>query len=154
MSLCFSFCCLARVSLRNIFCIYFSSIDLHILCYMHFFPFSLLDIWFFLTTGSSEACGRYQTQTPLLASCSTLPKKVVLGIIFKFFLLWLFTWLFPKCQPFPPNHFPNSCQILKEMWEGTLNITVTHVIPEARHNQPSIPQAFSMEWHLVAWVTC
>lgn len=89
-----------------------------------------------------------QTSNPLLASGSILPKKVVLGIIFKFFLSWLFTWLLPKCQPFLLNHFFNSCQLLEGMWEGAFNSTVTWTIPEDRQDQASIPQAFSMEWQL------
>lgn len=116
---------------------------------IYFVPFPYkTSVIFSLRTEFYVACGRYQTQTPLLASGSTLPKKVVLGIIFNFFLL-LFNWLFPKCQPFPPNHFLNGCQLLKnKRWEGALNTPVTCRIPEARQDQASVPQTFSMEWQL------
>lgn len=113
-----------------------------------FFPFPFKTSVFSSVLGPVRHVEEYQTPNPLLASGSILPKKVVQGIIFKFFLSWLFTWLFPKCQPFPLNHFLNSCQLLKAMWEGALTTTVTCRIPKDRQDQASIPQALSMEWQL------
>lgn len=54
---------------------------------------------------------------------SCLCKNATLGIIFKFSLLQLFNWFFPKCQHFASSFFLIGCQILKGVWEG-------HLIPQ------------------------
>lgn len=113
-----------------------------------FSPFPFKTSVFSSVLGPARHVEEYQTANPLLASGSILPKKFVLGIIFKFFLSWLFTWLLPECQPFPLSHFLNSCQLLEGMWEGALTTTVTCAMPKDRQDQASIPQAFSKEWQL------